>query len=302
MAPCPKIMDAILQALLQGILLGGFYAAMVLGFSVIWGVMGVINLAHGEYLMIGAYLAWILSTYFGLDPFTSLIVIMPLMFGLGYLVQGLLINRIVERPHLMALLVTFGLGIAMANVVKLLYTADPKYINISYGGATEIAGLTFPIVKSLIFVASLLMMLALALFLQRSRLGKAIRAAAQNKNAARIVGININQVYAITAGICIALTGAAGAMISLTVPVYPFMGPPFTLKAFTITALGGLGRIPGALIGGLVLGITEVMIARFVPNIGTNLGVAISFVLLVIVLIVRPQGILQGLRPLNEED
>ena len=116
------------------------------------------------------------------------------------------------------------------------------------------------------------------------------------------VGIEIDQVYAITAGICIALTAAAGAMISLTVPVYPFMGPPFTLKAFTITALGGLGRVPGALIGGMVLGLTEVMIARFVPVIGTNLGVAISFVLLVVVLIVRPQGILKGLRPLDEEE
>lgn len=295
-------MEAILQALIQGILLGGFYAVMVLGFSVIWGVMGVINLAHGEYLMIGAYLAWIFSTYLGMDPFVSLLLIMPIMFVVGYAIQRLLINRIVERPHLMALLVTFGLGIAMANVVKLLYTADPKYINISYGGATEIGGLTFPIVKSLIFIASIIIMFALALFLQRSRLGKSIRAAAQNKNAARIVGIEINQVYAITAGICIALTAAAGAMISLTVPVYPFMGPPFTLKAFTITALGGLGRIPGALIGGLVLGMTEVMIARFVPGIGTNLGVAISFVLLVIVLIVRPQGILQGLRPMDEVD
>ena len=295
-------MEAILQALIQGILLGGFYAVMVLGFSVIWGVMGVINLAHGEYLMIGAYLAWIFSTYLGMDPFVSLILIMPIMFVVGYLIQRLLINRIVERPHLMALLVTFGLGIAMANVVKLIYTADPKYINISYGGATELAGLTFPIVKSLIFIASIVIMFALAIFLQRSRLGKSIRAAAQNKNAARIVGIEINQVYAITAGICIALTAGAGAMISLTVPVFPFMGPPFTLKAFTITALGGLGRIPGALIGGLVLGITEVMIARFVPGIGTNLGVAISFVLLVVVLIVRPQGILQGLRPLDEVD
>ncbi|MBV7332851.1 branched-chain amino acid ABC transporter permease [Chloroflexi bacterium TSY] len=282
--------------------MGGFYAVMVLGFSVLWGVMGVINLAHGEYLMIGAYLAWILSTYLGLDPFVSLIVIMPLMFVVGYLLQRLLINRIVERPHLMALLVTFGLGIAMANVVKLIYTADPKYINISYGGATEIAGLTFPIVKSLIFIASIIIMFALALFLRRSRLGKSIRAAAQNKNAARIVGIEIHQVYAMTAGICIALTAAAGAMISLTVPVFPFMGPPFTLKAFTITALGGLGRIPGALLGGLVLGLTEVMIARFIPGIGTNLGVATSFVLLVIVLIVRPQGILQGLRPLDEVD
>jgi len=295
-------MDAILQTLIQGILLGGFYAVMVLGFSVIWGVMGVINLAHGEYLMVGAYMAWALSNAFGMDPFVSLVVIIPVMFVVGYVIQLVLINRIVERPHLMALLVTFGLGIAIANVVKLLYTADPKYINISYGGATEIAGLTFPVVKSLIFIASLIIMSALALFLKRSRLGKSIRAAAQNKNAARIVGIEINQVYAITAGICIALTAAAGAMISLTVPVFPFMGPPFTLKAFTITALGGLGRIPGALIGGLVLGITEVMLARFVPGIGTNIGIAASFVLLVVVLIVRPQGILQGLRPMDEVD
>lgn len=295
-------MEAILQTLLQGILLGGFYAVMVLGFSIIWGVMGVINLAHGEYLMIGAYLAWIFSNSLGMDPFFSLILIMPIMFVVGYVIQRVLINRIVERPHLMALLVTFGLSIALANVVKLAYTADPRYINVWYSGSTEFAGLTFPLAKSFMFVASIIIMVVLTTFLQRSRLGKSIRAAAQNKNAARIVGIEINQVYAITAGICIALTAAAGAMISLTVPVYPFMGPPFTLKAFTITAMGGLGRIPGALIGGLILGIAEVMIARFVPGVGTNLGVAISFVLLVIVLIVRPQGILQGLRPLDEVD
>ena len=293
-------MEAILQALLQGVLLGGFYAVMVLGFSVIWGVMGIINLAHGEFLMVGAYLAWILSASLGMDPFVSLLVIMPLMFLVGYAVQRLLLNRIVERPHLMALLVTFGLGIAIANVVKLLYSADPKYINVSYDGGYDAFGLTFPIVKSLIFVASLIIMVALSLFLNRSRLGKSIRAAAQNKNAARIVGIEIEQVYAVTAGICIALTAAAGAMMSLTVPVFPFMGPPFTLKAFTITALGGLGRVPGALLGGLVLGIVEVMIARFVPGIGTNLGVAVSFILLVIVLIVRPQGLLQGLRPMDD--
>lgn len=295
-------MDAILQTLLQGILLGGFYAVMVLGFSIIWGVMGVINLAHGEYLMIGAYLAWIFSNYLGLDPFFSLILIMPIMFVVGYVMQRVLINRIVERPHLMALLVTFGISIALANLVKLVYTADPRFINVWYTGSTEIAGLTFPLAKSFMFIASIIIMIVLTVFLQRSKLGKSIRASAQNKNAARIVGIEINQVYAMTAGICIALTAAAGAMISLTVPVYPFMGPPFTLKAFTITALGGLGRVPGALIGGLILGIAEVMIARFVPGVGTNLGVAISFVLLVIVLIVRPQGILQGLRPLDEVD
>jgi len=156
-------MDAILQALLSGILLGGFYAVMVLGFSIIWGVMGVINLAHGEYLMIGAYLAWIFSTYLGMDPFFSLILIMPIMFVVGYVVQ-----------------------------------------------LVDFAGLTFPLAKSFMFIASIIIMIVLTIFLQRSRLGKSIRAAAQNKNAARIVGIEINQVYAMTAGICIALTAHSG--------------------------------------------------------------------------------------------
>ena len=144
-------------------------------------------------------------------------------------------------------------------------------------------------------------MLCLHLFLQRSRLGKSIRAAAQNKTAARIVGVDINRVFGITAGICIALTAGAGAMISPTQAIFPFMGPPFTLKALAITTLGGLGRIPGALLGGFVLGITETMVSRFVPGIGTNLGVATSFVLLVLILVLRPQGLLRGLRSVEAE-
>lgn len=294
-------MDQFLQALVSGLLLGGFYAVMVLGFSVIWGVMGVINLAHGEFLMIGAYLAWMFFRGFGLDPFASLIIILPLMFFVGYGLQILLINRIVERPHLMALLVTFGVSIALANLFKILFTADPRNVPVSYNGSAQFFGVTFPIVKTIIFFVALAIMLALHLFLQRTRLGKSIRAAAQNKNAARIVGVEIDKVYAITAGICIALTAGAGAMISPTQAIFPFMGPPFTLKAFTITALGGLGRIPGALLGGMVLGITEIMVATYVPGVGTNLGVAVSFVLLVVILVVRPQGLLGGLRPVTAE-
>ena len=132
-------------------------------------------------------------------------------------------------------------------------------------------------------------------------MGKSIRAAAQNRTAARIVGVDINRTYAVTAGICIAITAAAGAMLSPTQAIFPFMGPPLTLKAYTITALGGLGRIPGALMGGVVLGVTETMVSRFVPGIGTNLGVAISFVILVLILILRPQGLLGGLRPVDPE-
>lgn len=294
-------MDQLLQALVSGLLLGGFYAVMVLGFSVIWGVMGVINLAHGEFLMIGAYMAWGLFRLLGLDPFASLLIILPLMFLIGYLLQIILLNRILERPHLMALLVTFGVSIALANLFKLVFTSDPRNVPVAYNGSLELAGITFPIVKTIIFFVALLIMLGLQLFLQRSRLGKSIRAASQNKNAARIVGVDINRTYAITAGICIAITAGAGAMISPTQAIFPFMGAPFTLKAFTITALGGLGRIPGALLGGMVLGLTEIFVSIYVPGIGTNLGVAISLILLVLILVLRPQGILRGLRPIDAE-
>lgn len=294
-------MDQLLQALVSGLLLGGFYAVMVLGFSVIWGVMGVINLAHGEFLMIGAYMAWGLFRLLGLDPFAALLIILPLMFLIGYLLQIVLLNRILERPHLMALLVTFGVSIALANLFKIVFTSDPRNVPVAYNGSWELAGITFPIVKTIIFFVALLIMLGLQLFLQRSRLGKSIRAASQNKNAARIVGVDINRTYAITAGICIAITAGAGAMISPTQAIFPFMGAPFTLKAFTITALGGLGRIPGALLGGMVLGITEIFVSIYVPGIGTNLGVAISLILLVLILVLRPQGILRGLRPIDAE-
>ncbi len=294
-------MDQFLQALASGLLLGGFYAVMVLGFSIIWGVMGIINLAHGEFLMIGAYTAWALFRAFGLDPFASLVIILPVMFVVGYALQTILLNRVVERPHLMALLVTFGVSISLANLYKVIYSADPRSVPVSYNGSFELFGVTMPIVKTIIFFLALLIMGLLHVFLHHTRLGKSIRAAAQNKDAARIVGIEIHQVYAITAGICIALTAGAGAMLSPTQAIFPFMGPPFTLKAFTITALGGLGRIPGALLGGLLLGVTELMVATYVPGIGTNLGVAVSFVLLVIILIVRPQGLLGGLRPMEVE-
>ena len=289
-------MTQLLQTLINGLLLGGFYAVMVLGFSVFWGVMGVINLAHGEFLMTGAYLAWLLFTSFSIDPFASLLLIMPIMFIVGFMMQKFLLNRLLERPSLATLLATFGISVILANIHKIIYSADPRNVPVSYSGSFELWGLSFPLVKSLIFVVALAIMLGLYLFLQYTRLGKAIRAAAQNKNAAKIVGIEIEQVYAITAGICIALTAAAGAIISPTQAIFPFMGQPFTLKAFTITVLGGLGQIPGALLGGMFLGMAEVMVATYVPGIGTNLGVVISLLVLILVLIFRPQGILTGLK------
>jgi branched-chain amino acid transport system permease protein len=274
---------------------------MVLGFSVIWGVMGVINLAHGELVMVGAYLTWILNKQYGWEPFLALIIVMPVMFLFGYLLQWILINRVVERPHLISLLVTFGLGIILSNTIKLIYTADPRITDTVLSGFWRIGeNLTVPVTKSYIMLSALIIMGGLHLFLQYTRIGKSIRAAAQNKEAARIVGIEISQVYALTFAICIALTGAAGMLISPTQAIYPFMGPPLTLKAFAVTAMSGLGSIPGALLGGIVLGLVEVLIATYVPNVGTNLGIVSSFVLLVVVLVARPQGLFGGLKPATE--
>lgn len=293
-------MEQLIQALINGVMLGGFYAVMVLGFSVIWGVMGVINLAHGEFVMVGAYLTWVLNKDYGWDPFLTLIVVIPVFFIVGYILQRVLINRVVERPHLISLLVTFGLAIAIANIVKLVYTASPRITNTALSGFWRIGPVTIPVTKFFIMVAALVIMVSLHLFLSRTKSGKSIRAAAQNKHAARIVGIEIDKIYALTFGICIALTAAAGMLISPTRAIFPFMGPPLTLKAFAITAMSGLGSIPGALLGGIVLGLVEVLIGTFVPGIGTNLGIVSSFIILVVVLVTRPQGLFGGLKPATE--
>ena len=195
---------------------------------------------------------------------------------------------------------TFGLGIMMSNIAKLIFTADPRITQTVLSGFWPVGSVTIPKTKSGIMVAALVLMSALYIFLHRTRLGKSIRAAAQNREAARIVGIEITQVYALTFAICIAVTGAAGVLISPTQAVFPFMGPPLTLRAFAITAMSGLGSIPGALMAGIVLGLVEVFIATYVPGIGTNLGIISSFVLLVLVLVTRPQGLFGGLKPATE--
>ncbi|MDH5606262.1 MAG: branched-chain amino acid ABC transporter permease [Anaerolineae bacterium] len=293
--------DLLIQTLINGVLIGGIYAAMMLGFSVIWGVMGVINLAHGDFLMVGAYLTWVLNKTYGWEPFVTLIVVVPIMFLFGYLIQKVLINRIIEKPHLVALLVTYGLGIVMASTVKLIFTANPRITETAYSGFWEFGNVVLPVTKTLVLGFALVMMFGLYLFLKTTRFGKSIRAAAQNREAARMVGIEIDKVYAYTFAICIGLTGAAGMLISPHSSIQPFMGSTWTLKAFAITAMSGLGNIPGALMGGMVLGLVEQILATFVPGVGANIGIISSFVLLVMVLVLRPQGLFGGLKAAQDK-
>ena len=288
------------QALVNGIALGGMYAVLVLGFSVIWGVMGVINFAHGEFVMIGAYLAWLADEWWGIDPFVSVAAVFVLMAALGYLTQRGLVNRVIDRPHLVSLLVMFGLAIILQNVMKLIFSADFRRTSTALDGSWRLTeGLTVPVTKFWILIVALGVLGGLSVLLARTKLGKSIRAAAQNREAARIVGIDVGKVYVITFALCIGITGAAGALVSPVLAIQPFQGPPLTLKAFAITAVAGLGSIRGALGGAMVLGLVEAGLAIYVGGVGTNLAVVASFVILVVALVLRPQGIFGGLRPVN---
>jgi len=276
------------------------YTILVLGFSIIWGVMGVINFAHGEFVMIGAYLAWLASEIWGVDPFASAPLVFVVMLALGYATQRLVVNPILDRSHLVSLLVMFGVAIMLQNAMKLIFSADFRRTDTAVGGVWELTdGLTVPVTRFWILIVALAVAAVLTLFLMRTRLGKSIRAAAQNREAAGIVGIDVSRVYAVTFAICIGITGLAGALISPVLAIQPFQGPPLTLKAFAITAMAGLGSVRGALGGAMVLGIVEAGLAIYIPRIGTNLAVVASFVFLVAALVLRPQGIFRGLRPVD---
>jgi branched-chain amino acid transport system permease protein len=358
-------MDIFIQLTINGLLLGALYAAMTLGFSIVWGVMRLINLAHGEFIMLGAYIAWVLAnpqrTEIGitigqqnipihsilliliwgslglilsrfvlrervnhpilyrvlgygisavivwvvfalwnavgspaLDPMVSIPVAMLVTFGIGYVIQRGLFNRIIEAPYLTTLLIAFSVSIVMSNTVLRIFTANPLSIIVSYERGIHIAeNITLSPVRVIVFVLSLIMVGAVALLLQRTRIGRSIRAAAQNKMAARLVGINVKETYAITFAIAVAVAAAAGAMSASFTTIVPFLGPSLTLRGFAVTALGGLGKIEGALIGGLVLGMVESYVGGY---ISAGWQIAAAFLVLVFFLIVRPQGLLGGLR------
>jgi len=294
-------MSTFLQALINGISTGGMLTIMVLGFSIIWGVMGVINFAHGEFIMVGAYMAWYANKEWDVEPLVAAGPIFVIMFAVGFLLQKVLINKVIDRPHLVSLLVMFAVSITLANAVKLIFDADFRRVRSDIQrGFWEIGDVTVPRKGTVVLVVALLVLGGLQIFLNRTRLGKSIRAAAQNREAAQIVGIDIRWVYAFTFALCIGITAVAGVMTSPIIPIFPFMGAPWTLRAFVITALSGLGSVKGALGGAMALGLIESLVATYTPGgIGANMGVIVAFGLLVVALVARPQGLFDGLRPID---
>jgi branched-chain amino acid transport system permease protein len=278
------------QVIVNGLLLGGLYAAVGVGFSLVWGVMNVINITHGSFLMLGAYVSYWLFRLYHVDPFLSLPAVMLLMFGLGYLLQRYIVNAVVKTGVFMTLIITYGMNLFFVNLALLLWKGDYRSVTPEYAGTgLQIGGLIIPYIRLVAAVLAVVLTLLLQLFLSRTRVGNAILATALNKNAAQLVGIPIGRIYAITYGIGAALAGAAGALMSAIYVITPFMGEPFIGKAFVVACLGGLGTATGAILGGVVLGLAETIGGAIV---GPSYQEAISFIVLVLILIVRPEGII----------
>jgi branched-chain amino acid transport system permease protein len=278
------------QSLLSGVLVGGVYALVGIGLTIIFGVMRVINFAHGDLLMVGMYLTYFIFTLLHIDPFVSILVSIPLMFLFGAFLQRVFINRVLGSLPQNQILLTIGLGLIMSNTVMMLFTSDYRILTTSYSsGSVKIWGLSVSEPLFISFLITAAITAFLYWFLLKTDTGQAIRATAQDREAAQLMGINVKRMSVLAFGIGAALSGTAGALISPTYYIFPQVGGAFTLKAFVIVVLGGMGSIVGATLGGIVIGATESLAAVYISS-GTK--ELVVYVLFLLVLLFRPAGLL----------
>lgn len=278
------------QATLYGLLQGGLLALVAVGFSLVWGVMNVVNLSHGAFVLCGAYVALQLHEAIGLDPFLSMGPAAVVLFGMGYAIQRLLVNLVVNGPIFITLLLTFGLELVLVNLLRLLFTADHQSIPTGYAGQSFVlAGdVRIPYGRLIAALLAVAVTVVLVYVMRRTRTGLSILATGMDRGAARLMGIKARHVYALTFGIAAAMAGAAGAAVGAVSTFSPADAGRFTLFSFVAAVLGGLGNMWGALYGGLVLGLVTSWGGQLLPGTMVN---AVAFTVLVLVLAFRPQGI-----------
>ncbi len=279
-----------------GLLAGGIYAAVGVGFGLVWGVLNIVNLAHGALVIIGAYLTWQMFAAWGVDPFLTLPIDALALFVLGYAVQRGVINRIIRAPLLFTFLLTFGLNLIAVNVLLLIFKSDFRSVTTAYSGAgLELGGLVIPYIRLAALGIALVMAVLLAILLSRTRVGLAIQAVGSDRDAAQLVGIDLRHAYALTFGLGAAVAGVAGGMIAMIQAITPTAGEPYTLQAFVVVILGGLGRVSATVVGGLVFGLVEAF-GQSIPGSGSVFANAIAFGVMVLILVTRPQGLMGRLR------
>ena len=282
----------IAQLIVNWILLGCFYTAIGLGFSLIWGIMNIVNLAQGSLVILGAFVSYWAYNSLHLNPFLGMVVAMVVVFVIGYILQFVIINRVIRAPILVTFMLTFGLDLFISNVLQALFTGGYRAINTSLSSAAiNIFGAHIQLLNVAVAAIAVALTALLSIFLSRTRLGNAILAVGMDREAAQLMGIGIATTYALTFGIGAALAGAAGGMLAMTLQFSPIFTGQFTLFAFVIVALGGLGTPWASLAGGMVFAFAEVF-GPLLPGVGFGLDVAIAFAVLVLVLILRPNGLL----------
>jgi branched-chain amino acid transport system permease protein len=282
--------DVYLNVAVAGILTGLVYGLMALGLSVVFGVVRVVNFAHGEMMTIAMYLAVVLFAQFHLDPLLMLVPIAAVLFVAGYALQAGLINPFITRPEHSQFLLLVALGLIIVNVLLIVFGPDARSVQTSYAyDSFEIGPLIVDASKLYAGAAAIVLTAVLFGFFRFTRTGTAIRACADNYTGAQVVGLNVKHLYALTFAIGAACVGAAGAIMTLVIDVTPMLGPSYTLLAFVIVVTGGLGSMPGALLGGALIGLTEAFAGLlFTPSAKSMF----AFGILVLVLLFRPQGLL----------
>jgi branched-chain amino acid transport system permease protein len=278
------------QVVIPGLLAGSIYALVALGLGLIFGVMRVLNVAHGPLMMLGAYTTFWLFHWLGLNPYLSLLVTMPLLFLVGVGLQWLLVRRVVDAPELSSLLLTFGVSIALVNLAQLAFTSDLRSVEFLTG--SFIVG-PFALSKSRLLACAFAIAITAGafVFLRSTRLGKAVRAVSQSREVAQVCGIDVQRIHLLAFGLGTALAAAGGTLVAVMVAIQPEMGQVYTFKSFLVIVLGGAGNYPGALLGGLLLGLVEQLASLFLT---TQVNEAIAYVLLVVILLIRPTGLLKG--------
>lgn len=284
------VLADLIQTLINGVLQGGVYAAAAVGLSLIFGVSGILNAAHGELVMLGAFATYWLFTLYRVDPLLTLPISFALLFTLGYALQYFVLNRTLGRPLLLSLLVTFGVSLVLVNVALRLWSADYRLMRIPYFEHSLVVGpFILPLARVVACLVGVGMVAGLSWLLASTRLGRMIRATAQDLEMARLVGVDPRTIYALTFGFGAGVSGVAGSLIAFYSPVEPNMGLTYTLFAFAVVVLGGLGYTGGVLWGGLTLGVAQALTETYLE---AGLSLLVAFALLYLILRFMPAGIM----------
>ncbi len=275
--------------LVMGILLGGLYAVIALGLSLVFGVIREINIAHGDLVILGSYISYVVMTALGIDPILSLVIGLPVLFGIGFAIQKFLLNRAFKLSMDATLIIAFGISIILENTYQKIWSPMSRGLGTSYALSSLNAGpVNIPLVYLLDFLAALVVMILVSLLLKRTHLGRAIRAAAQDRKAAHLMGINTNMIFAFTFAIAAALAAIAGVFLGLTFAFTPTSGMSFLLIALGVIVLGGLGNIVGTFIAAIVFGLVQALSGYF---LGVSVQMLAAYIVVLLVLAIIPQGL-----------